>query len=94
MNGDQITLFVVGMPLKNSKVRKNNNKYIHGVFVARFGGNWREKMDMEPPYKTSLYINNLCPTHSPGKTLAWGGLRVGSSKWTYNLEEVDVDPEN
>ena len=89
-NGDQITLFVVGMPLKNSKVRKNNNKYIHGVFIAGFGGNWGGKMDMEPPYKTSLYINNLCPTHSPEEIFAWGNLRVGSFKGTYNLEEVEL----
>ena len=46
-------------------------------------------MDMEPPYKTSLYINNLCPTHSPEKNLAWGGLKVGRFKGTYNLEEVE-----
>ena len=49
-----------------------------------------KKMDMEPPYKTSLYINNLCPTHSQEKHLAWGGVRVGSFKGTYNLEEVEL----
>ena len=48
------------------------------------------KMDMEPPYKTSLYINNLCPTHSPAKNLAWGGLRVEIFKGTYNLEGIEL----
>ena len=45
---------------------------------------------MKPPYKTSLYINNLCPTHSQEEILAWGGLRVGSFKGTYNLEQVEL----
>ena len=31
---------------------------------------------MEPPYKTSLYINNLSATHSQEENLAWGVLRV------------------
>ena len=47
-------------------------------------------MDMEPPYKTSLYINNLSATHSPEENLTWGGLRVGGFKGTYNLEEVEL----
>ena len=47
-------------------------------------------MDMEPPYKTTLYINNLSATHSPEENLAWGGLSFGSFKGTYNLEEVEL----
>ena len=62
----------------------------HGVFIPGIGGNFGEKMAMKPPFKTSLYINNLCPTHSPAKNLAWGGLRVGRFKGTYNLEEVEL----
>ena len=46
-------------------------------------------MDMEPPYKTSLYINNLCPTHSLENFLP-RGVRVGSFKGTYKLEEVEL----
>ena len=47
-------------------------------------------MDMEPPYKTSLYINDLSATHSQEENLAWGGLSVESFKGTYNLEEVEL----
>ena len=46
--------------------------------VYPFQGWWQlgTKMDMEPPYKTSLYINNLSATHSQEENLAWGVLRV------------------
>ena len=42
------------------------------MVYSGFGGNCGEKMDMEPPYKTTLYINNLSATHSPEENLAWG----------------------
>ena len=61
--------------------------------VYPFQGWWQlgTKMDMEPPYKTSLYINNLSATHSHAENLAWGGgLRVGTFNGTYNLEEVEL----
>ena len=66
--------------------------------MVYFGGNCGQKMDMEPPYKTTLYINNLSATHSPEKNLAWGVLgsevlRVLTTWKKLNCGQFE-DPEN
>ena len=79
MNGDQITLLVVCISTKNGKSKKEQKRYIFMVYLFKgLVAIGEKKMDMETPYKTSLYINNLCPTHSLEKNLSRGGLGVGS----------------
>ena len=63
-NPDQITLLVVGIPNKNGQSKKEQERYLFMLHLFQGLVAIGQK-------KTSLYINNLCPTHSPENHLAY-----------------------